>query len=246
MTNQTNKRFTDSTITIEENTIRWENHMIKTANISHIWMGNCCSDKTFPFHFVLILLLIALSGTTPASIIGILLALILYPVAWLYWNRKQESSIGINFEICSGIIYSFVCNNEEFTRQAYDLISDLISKGSASSSFQISFLGDGMIIDNSPTEMESSSDSQIANIMASGVNDPIIKELQKLSMHYTQNNEINKEILNLIENTIQSLNTNDRDEVKKSFSSFVTLGLICDCNELGLNALIDGIKANIY
>ncbi|WP_313582277.1 hypothetical protein [Lacrimispora sp.] len=245
MTNQTNIRFIDSTITIEKNTIRWENHLIKTASISQIWMGSC-TNKPFPVHFVLILLLIALSGTIPGNIIGILMALVLYPIAWFYWNRKQENSKGINFEISSGKIYSFVCNNEEFTRQAYDLISDLISKNSAASKFQINFLGDGKIIDNSETEKELSSDSQMVNVMASRLNEPIIRELQNLFTHYTQNNEINKEILSLIEKTIQSLNANDKIEVAKSFSSFITMGLIKDCNELGLNALINEIKANIY
>ncbi|MDR1547134.1 MAG: DUF6232 family protein [Hungatella sp.] len=245
MTNQTNIRFIDSTITIEKNTIRWDNHMIKTENISHVWMGSC-PDKPFPVRFVLILLLIALSGSSPASIIGILLALILYPIAWFYWNRKQERFIGINFEISSGKIYSFVCTNKEFTLQAYDLISDLISKNSMSSSLQISFLGDGKIIDNSEAEKEPSSGGQMMNVMTSAINEPIIRELQKLAMHYTKNSEINNEILSLIEKTIQSLNMNDKNEAKKFFSSFVTMGLINDCNELGLNALIDEIKANIY
>ncbi|PJJ28500.1 hypothetical protein [Lacrimispora celerecrescens] len=245
MKNQTNLRFTNSTITIEENTIRWENHMIKTENISHIWMGSC-SDKTFPYHFVLILLLIALSGTSPASIIGILLALILYPITWFYWHRKQESSIGINFEISSGKIYSFICNNEEFTHQAYDLISNLISKRNMASRLEISFLGDGKIIDNSETDKESSSSAQMVNVMASGINEPIIRELQKLTLHYTKNSEINNEILSLIEKTTQSINMNDKVEAKKFYSSFVTMGLINDCNELGLNALINEIKANIY
>ncbi|WP_312433589.1 hypothetical protein [Lacrimispora sp.] len=243
MKNQTNLRFINSTITIEENTIRWENHMIKTANISHIWMGNC-SDKTFPYHFVLILLLIALSGSSPASIIGILLALIVYPIAWFYWHRKQESSIGINFEISSGVIYSFVCSNEEFTLQAYDLISNLLSKRNTASRLQISFLGDGKIIDNTETEKESSSSSQ--NVMASGINEPIINELQKLTLYYTKNSEINNEILGLIEKTIQSINMNDKIETKKFYGSFITMGLIKDCNELGLNALINEIRTNIY
>ncbi|KEZ89312.1 hypothetical protein [Lacrimispora celerecrescens] len=243
MKNQTNLRFKNSTITIEENTLRWENHMIKTANISHIWMGSC-SDKTFPYHFVLILLLIALSGSSPASIIGILLALILYPIAWFYWHRKQESSIGINFEISSGVIYSFVCKNEEFTLQAYDLISNLISKNNMASRLQISFLGDGKIIEN--TEIEKESSSSIQNVMASGINEPIIRELQKLTLYYTKNSEINNEILSLIEKTIQSVNMNDKIEAKKLYSNFITMGLINDCNELGLNTLINEIKANIY
>ncbi len=244
MTNQSNLKFIDSTITIEENTIKWENHMIKTANVSHIWMGSCPSIP-FPFHFILVLLLIALSSARPGNIVGILLTLVLYPIAWYYWNRKQERSVGVNFEISSGKIYSFICKNEEFTRQAYDLISNHISK-SRISSLQISFHGDGKIIDNSKTEKEPSPGSQMVNLMTGGINEPIIKELQKLLSHYSQKNETNNEILRLIENTIQSLNANDKTELTKSFSSFITMGLIKDCNELGLNALIDQIKANIY
>ncbi|ADL04307.1 DUF6232 family protein [Lacrimispora saccharolytica] len=245
MANQSNIKFLDSTITIEENTFRWENHMIKTADISQIWMGSC-PHKSFPVQFVLLLLLIALSGNSPANIIGILVAVVLYPAAWLYWDRKQTRFKGINVEINSGKTYSFICNNEEFTREAYDLISGLISKNNYASKFQISFLGDGKLIDNSEPEKESFSGSQIMNIMASGINEPIIRELQKLYAHYTENNEINNEILILIEKTIHSLNANDKIEVTKSLSNFITMGLIKDCNELGLNALINEIKANIY
>uniref|UniRef100_UPI0006CF6164 hypothetical protein n=1 Tax=Clostridium sp. NkU-1 TaxID=1095009 RepID=UPI0006CF6164 len=218
--------------------------MIKTENISHVWMGSC-PDKPFPVRFVLILLLIALSGSSPASIIGILLALILYPIAWFYWNRKQERFIGINFEISSGKIYSFVCTNKEFTLQPTTDQRSYFKK-QYGSSLQISFLGDGKIIDNSEAEKEPSSGDQMMNVMTSAINEPIIRELQKLAMHYTKNSEINNEILSLIEKTIQSLNMNDKNEAKKFFSSFVTMGLINDCNELGLNALIDEIKANIY
>ena len=112
------------------------------------------------------------------------------------------------------------------------------------SRLQISFLGDGKIIEN--TEIEKESSSSIQNVMASGINEPIIRELQKLTLYYTKNSEINNEILSLIEKTIQSVNMNDKIEAKKLYSSFITMGLINDCNELGLNTLINEIKANIY
>ncbi|MBE7718183.1 MAG: hypothetical protein E7243_01515 [Lacrimispora celerecrescens] len=245
MANQTNLKFKDSTIAIEENTIRWEDHIIKTENISHIWIGNC-PDKPFPVRFVLILLLIALSGTSPGSIIGVLLALILYPAAWIYWERKQKEFKGIHFETGSGKIYSFLCNNEEFTYQAYELISDLISKNSADSNLQISFVGDGKITDDSEAAKEPAPSSQVLNIMNSRLNEKVLNELQKLSMYYNQHNEINNEALNLIDKAVQSLNSNDKQGTKNSFGGFITMGLINDCNELGLNALIDEIKANIY
>ena len=245
MANQVNLKFKDSTIAIKENTFRWENHIIKTENISHIWLGTC-PEKPFPFRFVLILLLIALSGTSPVSIIGVLLALILYPAAWIYQERKQREFKGIHLETCSGNIYTFLCSNEEFTHQAYELISSHISNNNFDSDLQINFTGDGKITDNSETVKEPAPSSQVLNIMNSKANEKIINELQKLSTYYSQHNDINNEALNLIDKAVQSLNSNDKLGAKNSFSSFITMGLINVCNEMGLNTLIDEIKANIY
>ena len=245
MTNQTNISFNNSTITIEENTIKWEDHMIKTENISCMQLGSF-PDKPFPVRFVLILLFIALSGTGLLTIIGMLMALILYLAVWIYKNRKQKELKGIHFETRSGKVYSFLCSNEEFTRQAYDLISGRISKNIGDSSLQISFSGDGKIIDDSEAAKEPAPGSQVLNIMANRVNEQIFRELEKLSLHYMQNNEINNEAINLIEQATQSLGSNNKEEAKKLFSSFITKGLMNDCNELGLSALINEIKANIY
>lgn len=245
MSCQTNKRFKNSTIIIEGNTIRWENHTIRSANISQIWLGDCPNDQ-WPIHLALILFFIALSGTGFPGIIIKLLALVAYLAVWSYQYWKQKDDKGISIETGSGAIYSFVSDNEEFAGQAYDLISDIITQNNEFSNVQISFLGDGKIIDNSVTEKEKEDDKQALNIMSSGVNEQLVGELEELFMNYNKKNETDKEILDLIEKAIQSLTVNDKKEMKKSFSKFIMMGLINDCNELGLNALIDTIKTSVY
>ncbi|MEY8354853.1 hypothetical protein AALB39_16050 [Lachnospiraceae bacterium 54-53] len=245
MLNQTNKRFKNSTIIIEGNTIRWENYTVTSANISQIWQGDC-PNLQFPVHFSLLLFFIALSGTGLVGIAVKLLALILYLGVWghRYWKQKDEK--GISIETGSGKTYSFLSDNEEFTGQVYDLINDLLTKNSMNSNVQISFRGDGKIVDNSITEKEKEDDKQPLNIMSNGTNEPIVRELEKLYMNYNKKNETDKEILDLIEKAIHMLDINDKEEIKKSFSKFIRMGLINDCNELGLNALIDIIKTNVY
>lgn len=245
MTTETNKRFKNSTMVLEGNTIKWENHMIQITNISQIWMGNCPNEQ-LPSHLALILFFIALSGISPVNIIIMLLSLVICLIAWSYWYWKQKDDKGINFQISSGKVYSFVSNNEEFTCQVYDLISDLIAKNSTIPNIQISFQGDGNIIDNSIIEKEKTADKQILNIMSNGMNEQLVSDLKKLFISYTQKNDINEEILDLIEKTIQLLNINDRQGIKNSFSKLIKMGLINDCNQLGLCALIEAMRTSVY
>lgn len=241
MFNKTNQTFKNSTVVIEGNMIKWEDHMIKSPDIARIWQGNC-PDCQFPLRFFVLLFFIALTGGGWVAIAIKLLALALYLGAWCYKYWKQKDLAGIHLETSSGKIYSFISNNEAFTTQAYDLIRDLISKNSPSSNAEISFSGDGKIVDNS-TEEE---DKETLNILSDGINNKIIRELQNLLENYGKKSKTNAEILDLIENTIQSVATDDKIELKKSYSKFVMTGLINDCNELGLNSLIDAIKANVY
>lgn len=241
MFNKTNQTFKNSTVVLEGNSVKWEDHMIRSTDITRIWQGNC-PDCQFSLRFSVLLFFIALSGGGWGAITIKLLALALYLGAWGYQYWKQKDLTGIHLETSSGKIYSFISNNEAFTAQAYDLIRDLIAKNSPSSKAEISFSGDGKIVDNSAEEEE----KETLNILSDGINSKIIRELQNLLENYGKKSKTNEEILDLIENTIQSVVTDDKAELKKSFTRFVMTGLINDCNELGLNSLIDAIKANVY
>lgn len=245
MFNKTNQTFKNSTIVIEGNIIMWEDHMIKSADITQIWKGKC-PDCQFPLRFSVLLFFVALSGGGWGGITIKLLALALYLGAWNYRYWKEKDVKGIFLESSSGKVYSFISSNEAFTTQAYDLIRDLIAKNSSSSKAEISFSGDGKIVYNSAEEKEKEKVVQTLNIPLDGINSNIIRELQNLLENYGKKNKANADILDLIENTIQSVVTDDKAELKKSFSQFIMTGLINDCNELGLNSLIEAIKITVY
>ncbi|MFT4107046.1 MAG: hypothetical protein QM657_14925 [Lacrimispora sp.] len=244
MTSQKNMVFKDSTMVIEGNTVRWENHMLKTSTISQVWMGNG-QKESFPVRLSLLLLFIALSGSNPVSIIGMLAVLALYLASWSYRNGKKKSTKGIHFESYSGKVYTFLSENDGFTLQAYELISETIAGGRGDANLQLSFAGDGKVISEEPPK-EVREEIQVLNVVARGANEQVIKELQKLFVSFTHKNEANKEIAELIEETIRQFSLNDLAETKKSLSKFIVMGLINDCNELGLNALIGAIKSSVY
>ena len=244
MTSQKNMVFKDSTMIIEGNTVRWENHMIKTSAISRIWMGNG-PKESFPVRLSLLLFFIALSGPNLISIIGMLAVLALYLASWFYRYGKRRDTKGIHFESCSGKIYTFLSANDDFTLQAYELIRESIAEDKEDANLQLSFSGDGKVISEEPPK-EASEEIQVLNVVARGANEQVVKELQKLFVSFTHKNEANKEIAELIEETIRLFNINDLAGTKKSLGQFIVMGLINDCNELGLNALIDAIKNSVY
>lgn len=235
-----NQVFKNSNITIEGNTIRWEKQMIRADAIVRMWQGNCTCSK-FPVKFAILLLFIALSGSIRQIIIR-LLALLLLLAVWEYQHRKQMRYKGIHLESSSGQIYSLISDNEPFTEQAYGRILELFAEGTPFPKLEIDFSGDGKIIEHS----EEAKENQAMNILSKGINGQIIKELQSLLNDYRKKKETNAEILNLLENTIQAAAKDNKEELKKSFGKFVTMGLIEDCNQLGLNTLISEIKAYIY
>lgn len=244
MTNKKNITFKDSTIIINKDTIKWKNHLIKTSNISHVWLGSN-KPKCFPLQYVLILFFIALSSLNFIATIALLFTLFLYLVCWLYRNRKKTDKKYIHLETYSNEIYSFVSEEKEFIHKAYEIIRDSVEKNNIVSNIQISFVGKGKIIDESLGK-EIKKESQVLSIIPDAADKVLINDLQKLFASLSQKEGDNKEVLNLVEETIKLINTNDIDKKKKFLAEFVTLGLINDCNELGLSTLINQIKNSLY
>ena len=53
-------------------------------------------------------------------------------------------------------------------------------------------------------------------------------------------------MLSLINEAASLIEKNDRVGLKSVFEKFISLGLINDCNELGLDSLLQEIRATIY
>ena len=72
------------------------------------------------------------------------------------------------------------------------------------------------------------------------------QELQVLYENYTKKEDTDNEILAFLEELIGLTESGERSSLTAAYKKFVTLGLISDCNELGLDKIIQEIKASIY
>lgn len=245
MINQTMKRFKNSMININRNTIKWEDNMIQIPDISRIWVGNCFKDQ-LPVHLFIILFFIALSGFNQVVRIILLIILITCLLVWIAWYLKRKDIKDINIEINTGMIFSFASNNEDFTQQIYELIIDHLSKKDVYSDINIDFSGDGKIGDITLAVEEKYSNKEIVNVQSVKETSPVIIDLQKLLAKYTEKSNDEKDALELIENTIMLTQISDNEGIKQSFTEFIKKGLINDCNELGLYSLIEAIRNVVY
>ncbi len=245
MINHTMKRFKNSMININRNTIKWEDNMIQIPNISRIWVGNCFKDQ-LPVHLYIILFFIALSGFNQAVRIVLLIPLITCLLGWITWYLKRKDIKDINIEINTGIIFSFASNNEDFTQQVYELMIDHLTKKEVYSEINIDFNGDGKIDEITLAVEEKPINKEIIKVQSVKETSPLIIDLQKLLAKYTEKSSDDKDALELIENTIMLTQLSDNEGIKQSFGEFIKIGLINDCNELGLYSLIEAIRKAVY
>ncbi len=245
MINHTMKRFKNSMININKNTIKWEDNMIQIPNISRIWVGNCFKDQ-LPVYLYMILFFIALSGFNQAVRIVLLIILITCLLVWIAWYLKRKDIKDINIEINTGIIFSFASNNDDFTQQVYELIIDHLAKKEVYSDINIDFSGDGKIDEITLEVEEKPINKEIINVQSVKETSPVIIDLQKLLAKYAEKSNDDKDTFELIENTIMLTQFSDNEGIKQSFSEFIKKGLINDCNELGLYSLIEAIRKAVY
>lgn len=245
---QNNQILTNSTINITSTVIKWGNHIIKHPSISHIWTGNRITEPIpIPLiPLVLLLFFIALSCHFSGAIAISLLILIACAGLWFYLFWKNRNVKGIHFQLVSGTVYSFISNNDDFTNQVFELINEVITDNTTNFNFEVNFNGDGTIEDTlKSTEVED--DTKLPTyFIENGINVPIINELQLLHSNFSETTTKNLEIIKLIEKTMQYVCRNDKEGLKNSFSQFIVLGLIKNCNELGLITLIESIKSTVY
>ena len=245
MINQTMKRFKNSMININKNTIKWEDNMIQIPDISRIWVGNCFKDQ-LPVHLFIILFFIALSGFNQVVRIVLLIILITCLLVWIAWYLKRKDIKDINIEINTGMIFSFASNNDDFTQQIYELITDHLTKKEVYSDINIDFSGDGKIDEITLAVEEKPSNKELINVQSVKETSPVIIDLQKLLAKYAEKSNDDKDAQELIENTIMLTQISDNEGIKQSFSEFIKKGLINDCNELGLYSLIEAIRKAVY
>lgn len=249
MIKQTNTVFKDARIKIEANAIQCENHTIQITNISQIWTGRI-REANLTLEIIASVLLINMTvlrlfdglfaGLTALACIGFLT---LYHMV-----RKDE---GLHVQLCSGDVYSFISENESFVNKVYLLLNQIIMNKKDMVNYSIIFEGGGEIVDHFAIPKEepkalSEETKEMKTEEPAGWNERLISELQTLYKAYYEKNVVDPGILSLIEQTADKIKSKDVENIKELYENYIRLGVINECNDLGLNVLIDEIKKRIF
>lgn len=227
-----------SNIQIKGSLISWENHMVWSSGISQVWLGDL-PEIPFPVKTILILFFISLASPYAAVM---LISLAIGSVMWRFYLQPDKTGKYVNIKLHSGDVITFSANNPDTLFQFYSAVK----KMSEGTDFpEIIFAEDGKIV--AKPEEETEPEPDVMELSSKSVpSGGLIDELKKLYQNYTDKTDADSEILSLINDTARLIKTGNQQETIESYKKFVTLGLISDCNELGLDKLIQEIKSSIY
>lgn len=231
-----------SNISIKENQLSWENHTVWSSGISQVWMGDFPTEP-FPAETILLFLFITLSSTHIICIITMLILSAIGIAAWRYYHCPDQTAGWVNIKLHTGDILSFTASNNDTLSHFYNAVNSLAD---SSNEEEFIFDADGNLPEK-PAEEEPEEKHNLMEIDSNGLPDSsLINELQRLYLNYSEKTDSDSEVLQFLNTIFQLIKTGNREELKEAYGNFVTLGLIGNCNELGLNTLIQEIKANIY
>lgn len=249
MARQTNNIVENSTIDIDGSTMKWDNHMVRLSNTEHLWKGSLTEEK-FPVLYVLLGIFIAMAGYHLICMVLMLAAVVIGAAVWTVWCHNIKSRKGVHLGLLSGEIYSFYAENSVFNSKIFELFSRLIAENDDTRIYHINLSGEGSITEElkkkEEVEAEEIAEPTPKKRIPLENKGPLVTELNELLANCEHKAELNQENLKLIESTIGVAQTNDREKMKVFFEKFIISGLINDCNELGLNTLINEIKSSVY
>lgn len=249
MVRQTNNIVENSTIDIDGSTMKWDNHMVHLSNTEHLWKGRLTEEK-FPVLYVLLGIFIAMASYHLICMVLMLAAVVIGAAVWTVWCHNIKSRKGVHLGLLSGEIYSFYAENSVFNSKIFELFSRLIAENDDTRIYHINLSGEGSITEElkkkEEVEAEEIAEPTPKKRIPLENKGPLVTELNELLANCEHKAELNQENLKLIESTIGVAQTNDREKMKVFFEKFIISGLINDCNELGLNTLINEIKSSVY
>lgn len=231
-----------SNISIKDHLIRWDDHALWISGISRMWLGRM-PEEPYPAVTCFLFLFLALSGQYAISmvIMGLLWAAGL--AVWIFKRRAHGKKTGVCVQLHGGDILLFESEKEEVPARFYEALANAVD---GRNTVEVLFdAAGGVVVSAAEEEPEKTTDIMELSDRST-VTHPLIGELKKLYVCHTQKLDTNSEILSLIDETARMLEAGDRSGVTESFKQFVTLGLISDCNELGLGSLIQEIKSSLY
>lgn len=235
-----------SNIQINGNFITWEDHILCLSGISRLWSGNL-PEKQFPVKTALILFFLSFASPYIGINIILLSLLAVGATIWISYHKPDNQVKQVHIELHSGRIITFTADSEEAVTQFLNHIAgidDLHSIEESKSPENLDETNENTSIETEEVPVQES--DAIEFIGKDNLQLPLIQELQKLFDHISEKPDGSDEILHLINDTARYVKSGDIKELSATLKKFVTLGLINDCNELGLSNLIQEIKSKLY
>lgn len=238
--------FKDVQITMKDQTIRWETYTIPLTGISRFWSGERPKEPQPSFFLLLLIFLTAVGVSFPGTVFSAAMALIILVIIGLC--ELKETKKGVNIELSSGEVCTFLSEQEAFSAQVCDLLGERVADREGSGTVIIRFDGGGSI-EKEVEEVKTDKPRPRERAGLQVTNDRsglAASDLLRLYDNVRERENPDEFLLDLIEETLLLVEENNSQEAKKNFSKFIELGLIHQCNELGLNALLGEIKSCVY
>ena len=150
----------------------------------------------------------------------------------------------VHMKLLDGDVISFSTHDEDSIAGFYEAVKGLTEDGTA---LEILFDENGKAVKSSEEDAaKDTTQAKVKTVNRSAASGPLTQELQVLYENYTKKEDTDNEILAFLEELIGLTESGERSSLTAAYKKFVTLGLISDCNELGLDKIIQEIKASIY
>lgn len=241
-----NQVFKDAQVTVKDQAIQWEAFTIPLSGIARFWPGERPKEPQPSFFLLLLILLTAVGASFPGTVFSAAMALIILVIIGLC--ELKDTKIGVNIELSSGTVCTFVTEQEAFASEVCELIRARMSDREEPDTAVIWFIGEGKIEkeekeekSKKPRRIEPASQQSVS--AQSGL---AAADLMKLYEHEKEKESSDEQLLDLIEEILPLIEGSNRQEAKEKFAKIIEMGLIHECNELGLNALLEEIKACVY
>lgn len=236
MKNLKSEIFYQTEISIRGHVLSWADHTVKLAYISRLWVG-----------------------TVPGK-------------GFLLRKSRHMDHFGMHLALYSGHCYSFIWDDMDFVKEVYVFISDILSEEEYHNEYLISYQGTGTKISSlkrtDEQEETDTSEKQAPAEKFGNIKGQLGLELQQLYTSWeikiaentiSQDMELHaaetitatddndpEVLLQLIGQAIMQAEDEDRAGLKVSFGRFIEIGLINECNRLGLNLLLQKIKEYVF
>lgn len=160
------------------------------------------------------------------------------------WVLKDANQEGLNVELKSGSIHSFISDDKEFLDQAYQLLCSIVKDGKSEGLNTIDFEFNELHVYEE--HREEILEPEPASVPVNPMMNPVKRELIALMEYCKQKEHSGTVVEQLLQDICDCYDGARKNNIGDLYKMFIQLTLVDECNELGLNALLEEVKRHVY